>query len=268
MIVEWNYHMWSTDTDTYPLDPDARYNPGSPSDHKFGSADPIGDYLHRMYEVGIDRAVIVQPEPYLGDHSLVLDCVYEDPERLRATTLFHPHDPEASEKLDALVEEHSELIVSTRFHSAEHYMDGFDEGVRQLWETASELGLIVELHLHPDYAKGAAKLIEEFPETPVIIDHFAEPQHGNPVEYGDVLSLSDYDNVYMKMSGLSHFADDPPLYESVKPFTRWVVDAFGPDNMVWGSGTPDIVNTHLANYSEDDRSKVKGGNLNELVWGE
>mgnify|MGYP000107878434 CR=1 FL=1 len=31
-----------------------------------------------------------------------------------------------------------------------------------------------------------------------------------------------------------------------KPFTRWVVDAFGPDRLVWGSGTPAIVACALA----------------------
>jgi len=269
MIVEWSYHMWHTDTDRYPVNPDTTYDPRPLSEHKFGSADPVGDYLDRMDEVGIDRAVLVQPEPYIGDHSLVLDCVYEDPDRLRATSLFHPRDPDAPDKLEDLVADHGDVIVSTRLHTAEYYMDGFgDEGVRQLWETASDLGLIVELHTYPGYARGAAELIEAYPETPVLVDHLAEPQKGDPVEYGDVLALSEYDNVYMKLSDLGHFADDPPLYTSVTPFTRCVVDAFGPENTVWSGGTPDIVDTHLAHYSEADRAKVKGDTLFDLVWDE
>jgi len=86
MIVEWSYHMWHTDTDRYPINPDTTYDPRPLSDQTFGSDDPVGDYLDRMDEVGIDRAVLVQPEPYIGDHSLVLDCVSEDPDRLRATS--------------------------------------------------------------------------------------------------------------------------------------------------------------------------------------
>ena len=86
MIVEWSYHMWHTDTDRYPINPDTTYDPRPLSDQTFGSDDPVGDYLDRMDEVGIDRAVLVQPEPYIGDHSLVLDCVSEEPDRLRATS--------------------------------------------------------------------------------------------------------------------------------------------------------------------------------------
>jgi hypothetical protein len=44
-----------------------------------------------------------------------------------------------------------------------------------------------------------------------------------------------------------------------------VAAAFGPDRMVWGSGTPAIVDTHLAHFSEADRAKVKGGNLQRLL---
>ena len=35
--------------------------------------------------------------------------------------------------------------------------------------------------------------------------------------------------------------------------------------MVWGSGTPDIVDAHLAEYTELDRQKVKGENLARLL---
>jgi L-fuconolactonase len=68
---------------------------------------------------------------------------------------------------------------------------------------------------------------------------------------------------------LSHFATDAPLYESARPFTRRVIQAFGPERMVWGSGTPAIVDAHMAEYSESDRAKVKGNNLAPLLsWGD
>jgi len=37
------------------------------------------------------------------------------------------------------------------------------------------------------------------------------------------------------------------------------------DRMVWGSGTPEVVDVHMADYSEEDRAKVKGGNLEKLL---
>jgi hypothetical protein len=70
----------------------------------------------------------------------------------------------------------------------------------------------------------------------------------------------------MKISALDHFSDDRPLYESVRPFTRWVVDAFGPERMLWGKGDPRIVDAHLPEYGEEERELVKGDNVYELLW--
>jgi L-fuconolactonase len=58
-------------------------------------ADPLAAYLNRMSAEGIDRAVIVHPEPYGDDHLLILDCLQREPDRLRGTSLFYPRDPEA-----------------------------------------------------------------------------------------------------------------------------------------------------------------------------
>ena len=265
-IIEWNAHMFAADTERYPFHPDATYVP----DPDRREADPTAAYRDRMDRHGIDRAVLVQPEPYGDDHSLVLDCVERDPDRFRATTLFLPRDPDAPAKLRELAAEHGDHVVATRFHAhrgKESYFDSFtDPGVRALWETAAELGLVVELHIGPDYAADASRLIREHPETPVVIDHVAEPHLGDAVEYADVLALAGYDNVYMKLSGLNHFAEDAPTYESAVPFTRWVAEAFTPERMLWGSGTPEIVDVHLADYDAERRAAVKGGTAAALCF--
>jgi len=264
MIIEWNAHMFSADLARYPFHPKAVYTP----DASGLVADPLTVYLERMHQEGIDRAVIVHPEPYGDDHRLVLDCLAREPKRLKGTALFYANDPEGPGKLEALVRREPR-IVGVRFHAhrgKEEYLGSFaDRGVRALWEKAGELGLIVELHIGPNYARQVAEAIQAYPEVKVVIDHLAEPVYGNPVEYADVLGLGRFDNVYMKLSGLNHFATDAPLYLSAKPFIRLVADAFGPARMVWGSGTPKIVDAHLDHLSEDDRAAVKGGNIARLV---
>ncbi len=264
MIVEWNVHMFSADVERYPFHPQAAYRPNPARLPR----DPLRDYLQRMADEGIDYAVLVHPEPYGDDHRLVLDCLEREPERLRGTCLFYPKDPDAPRKLEELVGRQPK-IVALRFHAhrgKEQYLDSFaDPGVRALWQRAGELGLMVELHIGPNYAAQAGDTIAAFPDVPVLIDHLAEPKMGDAVEYAGVLQLARFPNVYMKLSGINHFAQDAPLYESAKRFTRLVVDAFGPDHLVWGSGTPRIVDAHLAHLSAADRDKVKGGNLARLL---
>jgi len=263
-VIEWNAHIFSPDVEKYPLHPKATYHPDMSKHPK----DPLAVYLGRLEKEGIDRAVIVHPEPYGDDHSLVLDCLQREPERLKGTSLFYPKDPEAPRKLVELVKREPR-IVATRFHAhrgKETYLDSFsDKGVRDLWKAAVDLGLIIELHIGPDYALQAAEAIRAFPGSKVLIDHLAEPHMGSGVEFAHVLDLAQFPEVYMKLSGLNHFAEDEPLYESALSFTKRVIQEFGPDQMVWGSGTPKIVDAHMKGYSAQDISKVKGGNLHRLL---
>jgi predicted TIM-barrel fold metal-dependent hydrolase len=264
VIIEWNTHIFSADTVRYPFHPQATYHPAAAD----CAADPLAQYLDRMEREGIDKAVLVQPEPYGDDHSLVLACLEREPDRFWGTSLFYPKDINAPQRLTDLVKRESR-IVATRFHAhrgKDTYFDSFqDHGVLALWETAGNLGLIIELHIGPNYGAQVADVIMHYPNFPVLIDHLAEPYMGNAVEYADILALARFDNVYMKLSGLNHFANDPPLYQGVQSFVRLVADAFGPDRLVWSSGTPQIVDAHLDHWTEDERAKVKGRNLENLL---
>jgi predicted TIM-barrel fold metal-dependent hydrolase len=264
MIVEWNTHIFSSDEAKYPFHPWAAYKPRP----EMRFEDPLGDYMERMKTEGIDRAVLVHPEPYGDDHSLVLDCLKREPDLFKITSLFYPSESDSPARLRSFVEAEPR-VIATRFHRLqgkdEYLKDFTDPGVEAIWETAASLGIWVELHIGSDFALSARRLIEAFPNTLVLIDHLAEPHTADGVEFAHVLGLANLDNVYMKLSGLNHFKTDEPLYESSLPFTRVVSDAFGADRMVWGSGSPQIIDTHLAHWTGNDRAKVLGGNLKTLL---
>ena len=257
--------MFSSDTKRFPFHSRATYKP----DAATFPADPLATYQRHLKEFGIDKAVVVQPEPYGDDHSLVLDCLRRAPaSQLKATSLFYPKDPAAPKKLAALVKKEPR-IVATRIHAhrgKEMYVESFSAPyVRALWKQAADLGVIMELHIGPNYARQAGAAIRAFPGCKVLIDHMAEPKLGNPYEFADVLELAKLPNVYMKLSGVDYIATDKPYFESVRPFTGRLIKEYGPDRMVWGGGSPRIVDVHMQGYSAADIAKVKGGNLQKLL---
>lgn len=265
LMIEWNQHMFSRDVGRFPFSPKAPY---APNPEKL-PPDPLPPYLDRLSSLGVARAVFVQPEPYGDDHRLILDCLARTPaDRFKGTSLFYPKDENAPRKLAELVRREPR-IVSTRFHAhrgKEMYLDSFaDQGVRNLWKQAVDLGLILELHIGPNYALQVADAIKAFPGCKVIIDHLAEAKRGTPMEYANVLDLAALPNVYMKLSELENVASDGPLFESIRPFTRRVIREFGPDRMIWSGGTPEIARIHMQGYGEADIDKVLGGNLAALV---
>jgi predicted TIM-barrel fold metal-dependent hydrolase len=264
VIIEWNQHIFHPDTTRFPLHERAVYRP----DVSKNPDDPLAAYMAHMQKEGIDRAILVHPEPYGDDHRLILDCLEREPDRFFGTSLFYPKDEDAPSRLVDLVALQPK-IISTRFHAhrgKEQYLDSFaEQGVRALWAKAVEFELVVELHIGPNYAAQVVDVLRDFPQTAVLIDHLAEPHMGDPVEFFDVLELAQFDNAYMKLSGLSHFKKDAPLYESARSFTKRVIAEFGVARVVWGAGTPGIVDAHMIEYSEEDRALVKGGNLQRLL---
>ena len=264
MIVEWNAHMFSSDTKRYPWHPQAAYVPSTERLER----DPLAVYLRTLEERGIDRAVIVHPEPYGDDHRLVLDCLARETERIKGTCLFYPKDPQAVEKLRALVANETR-IIALRFHAHRgktDYLESFDAPyVRALWEAAGELGLVVELHIGPNYARQAARAIRAHPDVPVLVDHMCEPQSGTTEEYEHVIELAGLPNVLMKMSGLTHFSKEPAPHLDTKALVNRVASAFGPDRFMWSSGSPGWVDVLLDTWSASERAKVKGETLARLA---
>ena len=267
-VIEWNMHMFSANTAKFPFHPNAVYKPDAT---KF-PADPLAPYQAHLKEEGIDKAMLVQPEPYGDDHTLVLDCLRRtSADKFKGTSLFYPKNPDSPKKLAALVKSQPR-IASTRFHAhrgKEMYLDSFSaDYVRALWRKAVELGLVIELHIGPNYALQAADAIRAFPGCKVLIDHMDEPKLGNPYEYANVLDLAKLPNVYMKLSGLDYIASDAPYFESLAPFTSRLIKEYGPERVVWSGGSPKIADRHMKGYSAADIAKVKGGNLQRLLnWG-
>lgn len=264
-VIEWNTHMFSANVAKYPFHPNAVYTP----DTSKLPADPLRPFEVHMREFGIDKAVLVQPEPYGDDHALVLDCLRRTaPGKFKATSLFYPKNPESPKKLAALVKQEPR-IVSTRFHAhrgKEMYLESFAAGyVRALWKQAVDSGLVIELHIGPNYALQAADAIRAFPGCKVLIDHMGEPKLGNPYEYANMLELAKLPNVYMKLSGIDYIATDAPNFESVMPFTRRLIKEYGPERVVWSGASPKLAGLHMKGYSAADLAKAKGGNLQKLL---
>src|SRR3546814_13158559 len=87
--------------------------------------------------------------------------------------------------------------------------------------------------------------IRRYPQFPVLIDHLAEAKFGSAPEFVDVVNLARYDNVYMKLSGINHFATDGPFYESAITFTRWVIGSASCRERVCQYGQISVVAVYL-----------------------
>ena len=145
--------------------------------------------------------------------------------------------------------------------------------IRTTIRKAHELGLGIQFHLIPYYARHVAALAAEFSGTMMILDHLARAAQGTPEEYEEVLRLARFSKVVMKYSAVQYASRQPHPHDDARPLVRRVYDAFGPDRIIWGGLGHNMKDFHrhfelldrMFDFaSAADRAKIRGGNAIRL----
>lgn len=268
-VVDAHVHCFAgPDDPRFPYHPDGPYRPA-----KAASPERL---LELMNAAGVGHAVIVHPEPYRDDHRYLEHCLDAGRGRLKGTCLFFAEDPNAAAKLAELARRRPGQVVALRVHAyaPERLPPLGQPELRTLWKAAADLGLAIQAHFEPRYAPPLEPLVREFNQTTVLIDHLGRPFQGTPEEHAAVVRWSDYPNAVMKLSSLPVKEEYP--HRDPAPVVRRLLDAFGPDRLVYGGGfgadaTPNSyraarerVAAHLPGLSAEDVAKVLGGNAARL----
>jgi predicted TIM-barrel fold metal-dependent hydrolase len=233
--------------------------------------------LAAMSVAGVDRAVVVHPEPYQDDDRYLEHCLQVGKGRLKGTCLFFAERPRWKTELPALVKRAGPgAVVALRVHAyAPERLPPFGKPeLKAMWKQAADLGLIMQIHFEPHYAAGFEPLIRAFPKTPVLIDNLGRPFQATPEEYALVLRWSKLPHVHMKLSGFP--SPDEYPFRDIRPTLRQLIDAFGPDRLVWGGtfgagATADsykagraAIAAHLADLPAEAQAKILGGTAARL----
>ncbi|MFI0818481.1 amidohydrolase family protein [Streptomyces sp. NPDC021098] len=114
--------------------------------------------------------------------------------------------------------------------------------VRRGLAAAADAGLVYDLLVTPRELPAAIAAVRELPEVRFVLDHAAKP----PIASGDrepwtglLTRLAALPNVDCKLSGLVTEADWSTWKpEQVLPYAHHVLEAFGPDRVLFGSDWP------------------------------
>jgi predicted TIM-barrel fold metal-dependent hydrolase len=269
LAIDTHTHCFTrADDPAFPYPPEAPYRPS-------GAASPE-HLLACMDAAGVDRAIIVHPEPYQEDHRYLDYCLDAGRGRFKGTCRFFAERPGSVERMTELVERRPGEIVAVRIHAyAPERLPPFGTtALRDLWRHAGDLGLAVQLHFEPRYAPGFEPLIREFSGTMVIVDHLGRPFQGSPKDHAVVFGWAKLPNVVMKLSLLPRKDEYP--HRDIGPIVASLIDAFGPDRLLTGTNfgagmsveayraERDRLLPFLDKLSLEDRGKILGATAARL----
>ncbi|TRX57627.1 amidohydrolase family protein [Fulvivirga sp. M361] len=133
-----------------------------------------------------------------------------------------------------------------------------------------------DILIFPKQLTAALQLVLNFPNQPFVIDHLAKPdirdhEMGQWQKY--MYELGKHDHVYCKISGMVTEADwHGWSYEDFLPYLDSVLEAFGPQRLMYGSDWPvcllsatygkvkHIVDQYISTLSSSEQSLIMGEN--------
>ncbi len=241
MTIDSHLHLWVNDPDTYPWSPIGGYIPENDA--------PLSQFQKVMEANTIDGAVLVQPTPYGWDNSYLLHCKNTDPEKFKAIVLIDPLSTSASEVLQQLVMQGADGIrINLHLRPLQ---DWDNKHFYEFLENCVQVNLPVCLQLTPTYLQFLEKLAQDF-ATNFIIDHLGRPKCGSQPKDGhfiNLLALSEYNNVYIKLSGMNYYSTESAPYHDTWELLITVKNHFHADHCTWGSDFP-FVEEHWS-YAEN-----------------
>lgn len=236
-LVDSHVHIW----DLEKLQP-----PWLKNDHQLNHNARWAEYREAAAGLDVAKAVYVEVDVAPADHPLEARLAIElcrDPGNAIAGAVIggRPADEGFAAYIEPLAKEPAVKGLRQVLHGSTPagycLRDGFVRGVRKL----GELGLSFDLCMrHADLADGAT-LIQAAPGTAFILDHC-----GNPPVFGDLTAwkrdidrIAALPNVVGKVSGLASQAKGRSWKpDDFAPVVRHMLDAFGPDRVLFGGDWP------------------------------
>lgn len=245
--IDAHVHVWSPDTQRYPISANFQKSemqpPSFTAEELFAHCRPAG----------VQRIVLIQMSFYEYDHSYMHQVMQAHPGVFSGVALIDFRDPNLMQRIDELA---AMGMRGFRLHSrgdAATWVD--DAGMAKLWSRCAELGLAVCPLINPEDISIVDTLCQKFPQTNVVVDHFARVGISGTIEpraLDALCGLAKHPRTHVKTSAFYALGQKRAPYEDLIPMIRRVVDSFGPERLMWASDCPfQVVDGHTYQPSID-----------------
>lgn len=232
--IDCHSHVWTPDLAKYPLAPGFKREQMQPP-----SWTPDELMAHAKPE-GVDRVVLIQMSFYEWDNSYLLDCLHSDPGRFAAVALVDWTQDEPQREMSRLA---NQGVRGFRVRPGGLSPANWAEtpSMRKMFEFAGNHGLAICPLIEPDCLRSLSRMADAYPQTNVVIDHFARGGIDGVIRHRDVenlASLAVHPNVYVKVSAFYALGSRRPPHEDLEPMVRRLHSAYGARRLMWGSDCP------------------------------
>ena len=272
--IDAHAHVWHPDTSRYPISKNFKKEDMQPASFT------AQELLAHCQPAGVQRVVLIQMSFYESDHRYMTEVMQEHPKTFSGVSLLDWH----TEPLQREVKRHKRAgMRGFRMHSRGDAKDWpTDKNVHQLWKLAADHDLAICPLINPEDIPAVDALCKRFPNTKVVVDHFARIGVSGKIEkerLEQLCRLAEHPHTHVKTSAFYALGDKKPPYLDLLPMVQRVVAAFGADRLMWASDCPyQVQSPHnyqssidliakLANFlSESEKSAILRGTAERIFF--
>jgi len=274
-IIDIHPHVISPDTERYPLSPlggkQSTWSQSHPLSHE--------DLLAQMDAAGISKAAVVQASTAYGHNNTYLaEAVAAHPDRF--TGVFSV-DVLADDAIEKIKFWQARNLTGLRLFTTGSTMPTqqpwlADPKSHAAWQYASDAGLPICVQMRPEGIPLLTRLVDQFPDARVILDHLARPALADGMPYAEaagLFALADRPNIFLKLT-LRNFEAAKEGRSTLPEFLDHLIARFGASRIAWGSNYPaadrtlaelvEAAKLSLASLNEADRAMIFAGTAETL----
>ena len=232
--IDAHVHVWTPDLAKYKLAPGYTREQMKPP--QFLPEEILG----HARGSGVNRVVLIQMSYYQFDNSYMLDTIRKQPKVFRGVAIVDWNGPAPDVEMRKLKPHgvRGFRIYPTRASAASWLQtEGFD----RMFACGAKERLAMCPLINPDALVSVDKACEKFPDTPVVIDHMCRIGATGAIREQDIKALTNlarHKNVKVKVSAFYALGAKKPPYTDLIPLIKRLIDAFGPQRLMWASDCP------------------------------
>jgi L-fuconolactonase len=227
-ILDPHVHVWKHDP-RFPFAPGA----------KVPDYDATPEILLQLMQAnGIAKTVIIQVIHYRYDNSYLAAVLRQYPQYFRGVCRVDPLDPAAPDHL-------SQISQQPGFHGVRlrPAADASGDWIRgplmpPLWQRCQSLGVPMTLLAPISRMPDIQKLVDQFPDLTVVIDHMADCPVDQPKELEKLIALVRYPKVFVKISHAWSLSKQSYPWLDAQELVKQLYDRFGPQRLMWATDWP------------------------------
>jgi predicted TIM-barrel fold metal-dependent hydrolase len=231
--IDAHSHIWTRDVQRFPLANGSTVDDLAPPSF---TAEELLEVAHRSR---VGRVVLIQHHRYHGwDNSYLIDAAHRSPEVFRVVGMVDNLASGAARTMEGLLPQRVTGIRITPWVHQEKWLRGEMDA---MWRTGAKTGQNLCCLIDAKNLPEVEAMCKRFPDTPVVIDHFARIGVDGEIRTKDVDSLcalAKHRNTTLKISAFYALGKKRPPYLDLSPMIHRVLDAFSVERCMWASDSP------------------------------